>query len=114
MIFIDTNVLVDFFFVPGDQANSHRLRRVSELFEAISVGEVEALLSEVVIHETFYVLVIRGKHIDVFMTDTPDTPFEDIFASNKQRTFSAHIVNADHPAAQAVRDAQSGQCGEAA
>jgi 3D (Asp-Asp-Asp) domain-containing protein len=57
---------------------------------------------------------IRGKHIDVFMTDTPDTPFEDIFASNKRRTFSAHIVNADHPAAQAVRDAQSGQCGEAA
>jgi 3D (Asp-Asp-Asp) domain-containing protein len=57
---------------------------------------------------------IRGKHVDVFMTDTPETPFEDIFASNKRRTFSAHIVNADHDAAQAVRDAQSGQCGEAA
>ena len=57
---------------------------------------------------------IRGKHIDVFMTDTPETPFEDIFASTKRRTFSAYIVNADHPAAQAVRDAQSGQCGETA
>jgi 3D (Asp-Asp-Asp) domain-containing protein len=57
---------------------------------------------------------IRGRHIDVFMTDTPVTPFEDIFASTKRRTFSAHIVNADHPAARAVRDAQSGQCGETA
>jgi 3D (Asp-Asp-Asp) domain-containing protein len=57
---------------------------------------------------------IHGKHIDVFMTDTPETPFEDIFASNKQRTFSAHVVNADHPAARAVRDAQSGQCGQTA
>jgi 3D (Asp-Asp-Asp) domain-containing protein len=56
---------------------------------------------------------IRGRHIDVFMTDTPATPFEDIFASTRRRTFSAHIVNADHPAASAVRDAQSGQCGEA-
>jgi 3D (Asp-Asp-Asp) domain-containing protein len=57
---------------------------------------------------------IHGRHIDVFMTDTPETPFEDIFASTKRRTFSAYIVNADHPAARAVRDAQSGQCGETA
>jgi hypothetical protein len=57
---------------------------------------------------------IRGRHIDVFMTDTPETPFEDIFASTRNRTFSAYIVNADDPAAQAVRESQSGQCAEPA
>jgi 3D (Asp-Asp-Asp) domain-containing protein len=53
---------------------------------------------------------IHGRHIDVFMTDTPETPFEDIFASTRKRTFAAHIVNADEPVARAVRDSQSGQC----
>lgn len=53
---------------------------------------------------------IRGRHIDVFMTDGPETPFEDIFASTSSRTFEAHIVNADEPAAIAVRESQSGQC----
>lgn len=53
---------------------------------------------------------IRGRHVDVFMLDEPETPFEDIFASTPSRTFAAHIVNADEPAAIAVRESQSGQC----
>ena len=57
---------------------------------------------------------IRGKHIDVFMIDQKDIPFEDIFASKSSRTFAAHIVADDDPAAIAVRESQSGQCGEKA
>ena len=53
---------------------------------------------------------IRGRHIDVFMVDAPDTPFEDIFASTPSRTFAAHIVNGEHPMADALRQSQSGQC----
>jgi 3D (Asp-Asp-Asp) domain-containing protein len=55
---------------------------------------------------------IRGKHIDVFMIDQKDIPFEDIFASISSRTFEAHIVAADDPSAVAVRESQSGQCNE--
>ena len=57
---------------------------------------------------------IRGKHIDVFMIDQKDIPFEDIFASKSSRTFAAHIVAEDDSAAVAVRESQSGQCGEKA
>ncbi len=57
---------------------------------------------------------IRGRHIDVFMTDTGATPFEDIFASTSTRTFAAHIVNSEEPAARAVRESQSGQCTQTA
>lgn len=57
---------------------------------------------------------IRGKHIDVFMIDQKDIPFEDIFASTSSRTFAAHIVAEDDPSAIAVRESQSGQCGEKA
>ena len=55
---------------------------------------------------------IRGRHIDVFMVDDPQTPFEDIFASTRTRTFEAHIVDADDPAADAVRANHSSQCEE--
>jgi 3D (Asp-Asp-Asp) domain-containing protein len=53
---------------------------------------------------------IRGRHIDVFMLDEKVIPFEDIFASTSSRTFAAHIVADDDPAAMAVRASQSGQC----
>jgi 3D (Asp-Asp-Asp) domain-containing protein len=53
---------------------------------------------------------IRGRHIDVFMLDEKEIPFEDIFASTSSRTFAAHIVAGDDPAALAVRASQSGQC----
>lgn len=53
---------------------------------------------------------IRGRHIDVFMLDEKIVPFEDIFASTSSRSFAAHIVAADDPAAIALRTSQSGQC----
>lgn len=64
MTFLDTNVLVDFLFVPEDQSSSPRFKKVLTLFDAISSGSTQALLSEVVLHESFYVLVIRGKYIE--------------------------------------------------
>jgi 3D (Asp-Asp-Asp) domain-containing protein len=56
---------------------------------------------------------IRGRHIDVFMLDEKVIPFEDIFASTSSRTFAAHIVAPDDPAAMAVKASQSGQCAPA-
>jgi 3D (Asp-Asp-Asp) domain-containing protein len=56
---------------------------------------------------------IRGRHIDVFMVDGAAEPFEKVFASTSSRTFAAHIVAADDPAAMAVKANHSGQCEEA-
>lgn len=55
---------------------------------------------------------IRGRHIDVFMVDDAAGPFEELFASTSSRTFAAHIVAADDPAAMAVKANHSGQCNE--
>lgn len=55
---------------------------------------------------------IRGVQIDVFHGPYQGSPFEDLFASNASRTFAAHVVAKDHPAAIAVVDAQDGHCGE--
>jgi 3D (Asp-Asp-Asp) domain-containing protein len=57
---------------------------------------------------------IRGRHIDVFMLDQKDAPFEDIFASITSRTFEAHIVDAEDSSAMAVKASQAGHCQEAA
>lgn len=56
---------------------------------------------------------IRGRHIDVFMATGAARPFEKLFASTPSRTFAAHIVAADDPAAIAVKANHSGQCEEA-
>jgi 3D (Asp-Asp-Asp) domain-containing protein len=53
---------------------------------------------------------IRGRHIDVFMLDEKVIPFEDIFASTPNRTFAAHVVATDDPAALALKSSQSGHC----
>ena len=53
---------------------------------------------------------IRGKHIDVFLVDDGFEPMENLFASTETRTFAAHIVAADHPAAVAVKASQSDSC----
>ncbi len=57
--------------------------------------------------------VIRGRHIDVFLADRAAGAFEALFASTPSRTFAAHIVAADDPAAIAVKANHSGQCKEA-
>lgn len=53
---------------------------------------------------------IHGRHIDVFMIDDGFAPFEAVFASTASRTFEAHIVDADDPAAIAVKANHSSQC----
>lgn len=54
---------------------------------------------------------IKGKHIDVFLTEAAAGPLEDLFASVESRTFAAHIVDEGHPHAAAIRDTQSSRCG---
>lgn len=56
---------------------------------------------------------IRDRHIDVFLVDGGEAPFEKLFASTSSRTFAAHVVAADEPAAIAVKANHSGQCNEA-
>lgn len=56
---------------------------------------------------------IRGRHIDVFMADDGFAAFEGLFASTATRTFAAHIVASDDPAAIGVKQRQAGQCKEA-
>ena len=53
---------------------------------------------------------IRGKHIDVFLVDGAAGPLEDLFASTDARTFAAHIVDEDDPAARAIAATQSARC----
>jgi 3D (Asp-Asp-Asp) domain-containing protein len=53
---------------------------------------------------------IRGRHIDVFMIDDQFEPLEDLFASTDKRTFAAHVVDAEHPMAAAVKASQSSSC----
>jgi 3D (Asp-Asp-Asp) domain-containing protein len=53
---------------------------------------------------------IHGRHIDVFTDDSKDEPFPGVIASTASKTFSAHIVDADDPAAGALRAAHAGVC----
>lgn len=57
---------------------------------------------------------IRGAHIDVFLVEAGAGPLEDLFASTANRTFAAHIVDADDPRAAAVRSTQAAHCGDVA
>jgi 3D (Asp-Asp-Asp) domain-containing protein len=56
---------------------------------------------------------IRGRHIDVFLVEAAAGPLEDLFASTENRTFAAHIVDADDARAGAIRETQAGRCGDA-
>jgi 3D (Asp-Asp-Asp) domain-containing protein len=56
---------------------------------------------------------IRGKHIDVFMIDDGFAAFEGLFASTDKRTFEAHVIAPDDPAAIGLKQRQAGQCKEA-
>lgn len=65
MIFLDTNVFVDLLLPPADEAGHVRLRTIVALCERIQSGHEKALVSEVVLHESFYVLVLRSKAFTV-------------------------------------------------
>jgi 3D (Asp-Asp-Asp) domain-containing protein len=53
---------------------------------------------------------IKGAHIDVFLVESAAGPLEDLFASTASRTFKAHILDEDHPGAEAVRATQTASC----
>jgi 3D (Asp-Asp-Asp) domain-containing protein len=53
---------------------------------------------------------IHGKHIDIFTDDSKDKPFPGVISSTASKTFVAHIVDADDPAAAALRAAHGGVC----
>lgn len=65
MILIDTNYLVDFILPPYDAAAESRHSEAKALLSGIESGTYSAILTEVVLHECFYVLVTRLKSIDV-------------------------------------------------
>ncbi len=77
MIFLDTNILVDFLLPPIDEAGRIRIGTILNLCEQIQSGHEKALLSEIVLHESFYVLVLRSKAFGV--TDFCET-FRDILS----------------------------------
>lgn len=61
MIFLDTNVVVDYLHSQSSLSDTPRMEAVYGLFADIEAGREKALVSEVVLHECFYVLVMRLK-----------------------------------------------------
>jgi len=55
---------------------------------------------------------IRGKHIDMFTAEVNEhsAPFPGVTMSTPTKTFAAHIVAADDPAAIAVRETHANTC----
>ncbi len=53
---------------------------------------------------------IHGKHIDIFTAPGKDDPFPGVISSTAAKTFQAHIVEPEDPAAGALRAAHAGVC----
>ena len=53
---------------------------------------------------------IHGKHIDIFTKPGKDEPFPGVISSTATKTFTAHMVEAEDPAASALRAAHGGVC----
>lgn len=64
MILVDSNILIDLFVQPSDHHGKTRLAVIYPLMRKIEAGEVEAYVPEVVLHECFYVLVLRLRIIE--------------------------------------------------
>ena len=57
---------------------------------------------------------IRDHPVEMWMRNGRGfAAFEGLFASTDKRTFAAHVVAADDPAAIGVKQRQAGQCKEA-
>lgn len=87
MILIDTNYLVDFILPPYDAAAESRHSEAKALLSGIESGTYRTILTEVVLHECFYVLVTRLKAIDV-------PTFFELFQSILQ--YRGWQIDADH------------------
>lgn len=56
MILLDTNVILRHLIAPTDEKSRQMAEASSTLFPAIRSGQIEATVSEVVVHEVCYVL----------------------------------------------------------
>lgn len=61
MIVIDTSVLAEIFISPETGLDHTRREKARTLFQAIENNTADAILSEVAIHECYYVVVMRKK-----------------------------------------------------
>jgi predicted nucleic acid-binding protein len=64
MILIDTNIFLASLRQPVTEADIHQHDQATELLGRVSRNEERALISEIVLHECFHVLVMRDKEID--------------------------------------------------
>ena len=64
MILIDTNYLIDFILPPYDEIAEKRHAKAKSLISGIESGTFQAITPEVVLHECFYVLVMKLQVID--------------------------------------------------
>ena len=60
MIFLDTNIFLRLLTAASNPATTRMKEQVRQLFDDIEDGSVDAITSELVLHEVFYVLV--SKH----------------------------------------------------
>lgn len=63
MILIDTNVILASIRQPVTDADIQHHERATSLLRDVSLGTVSALIGEIVLHECYYVLVMRDKEI---------------------------------------------------
>lgn len=62
MIFLDTNIFLRFLTEPADDA-AERMRWITyDLFQQVSTGELEVTTSEVVLHETCFILISKSQY----------------------------------------------------
>lgn len=63
MILIDTNIVLASIRQPVTAQDTKHHNRATQLLGEISLGDTRAIISEIVVHECFYVLVMRDKSI---------------------------------------------------
>lgn len=65
LISIDTNVLIAFLVPPSTDLDVAQQTKANAVLEAVSNGTTRAIVSEIVLHESYYVLVMRGEMLSV-------------------------------------------------
>lgn len=64
MLAIDTNVFVASFNTPVTDQEARQHMSASGVLSDISTGNIPAVVTEVVLHECYYVMVMRDKKLD--------------------------------------------------
>lgn len=65
MIVIDTNIILASIRQPVTSADEGHHTQATQLLSQVAAGTVQALVPEVVLHECFYVLVMRDRQLSV-------------------------------------------------